>query len=105
MTHLKKSIALFLITPVIVLGLLFIMLRYLIFMLINPIRGFEVGLGVDITSNVAANGKEGQSISSRAAFAAADGKEWGCILCRVLNWINPGHCARAMIDPWQNMVG
>ena len=35
----------------------------------------------------------GQTISARAATARIDGHRWGCILCRLLEWIDPKHCA------------
>ena len=39
-------------------------------------------------------GSEDETVSSRAGKAASKGKRWGCILCRLLDKIDPGHCAR-----------
>ena len=51
----------------------------------------------DILANVVLfNGDPHETISDRAALARSKGKSWGCILCKFLDWINPGHCARAL---------
>ena len=39
-------------------------------------------------------GSEDETVSSRAGKAAQSGRRWGCILCRMLDWFDPGHCAR-----------
>ena len=39
-------------------------------------------------------GSEDETISSRAGKASQSGRRWGCILCRMLDWFDPGHCAR-----------
>ena len=41
-------------------------------------------------------GVPGVTISSRAATARARGHRWGCVLCRFLDWLDPGHCAKAI---------
>lgn len=43
---------------------------------------------------VGRSGSEDETISSRAGKAAQSGRRWGCILCRMLDWFDPGHCAR-----------
>ena len=43
---------------------------------------------------VGRSGSEDETVSSRAGKAAQSGRRWGCILCRVLDWFDPGHCAR-----------
>lgn len=40
----------------------------------------------------------GETISARAATARAHGHRWGCWLCRVLDWIEEGHCAAAIAN-------
>ena len=37
-------------------------------------------------------GSEDETVSSRASKAARKGKRWGCLLCRLLDKIDPGHC-------------
>lgn len=51
---------------------------------------------LDQAGNTLAGGSPNETISERAAKARNKGKEWGCLLCRFLNWINPGHCDNAL---------
>jgi hypothetical protein len=51
---------------------------------------------LDQAGNALAGGSPNETISERAAKARNAGKEWGCVLCRFLNWINPGHCDNAL---------
>ena len=47
-----------------------------------------------IAALVGRSGSEDETVSSRAGKAAQSGRRWGCILCRMLDWFDPGHCAR-----------
>jgi hypothetical protein len=47
---------------------------------------------LDEAANTLAGGSPNETISERAAKARNAGRRWGCVLCRALNWINPGHC-------------
>lgn len=51
---------------------------------------------LDQASNTLAGGSPNETISERAAKARNAGRTWGCVLCRVLGWINPGHCDNAL---------
>ena len=51
---------------------------------------------LDEAGNTLAGGSPNETISERAAKARNAGRKWGCVLCRVLNWINPGHCDNAL---------
>jgi hypothetical protein len=51
---------------------------------------------IDEAFNTLAGGSPNETISERAAKARNAGRTWGCVLCRVLNWINPGHCDTAL---------
>lgn len=42
------------------------------------------------------DGDPHETISDRAALARSRGRRWGCVLCRWLDRLNPGHCDRAM---------
>lgn len=60
-------------------------------------RAWPVAVANDQALNAAlagAAGSEDETVSSRAGKAASKGKRWGCILCRLLDKIDPGHCAR-----------
>lgn len=57
-------------------------------------RAWRVAVSNDQTANAGAGGSEDETISSRAGKAARAGRRWGCILCRWLDAIDPGHCER-----------
>lgn len=58
-----------------------------------PHRAHRLAVAFDQLANTATGGDEDETISSRAAKAALARKRWGCVLCRVLDWVDPGHCA------------
>lgn len=51
---------------------------------------------LDQALNTIAAGSPNETISERAARARNAGREWGCVLCRFLDWINPNHCDKAL---------
>lgn len=53
---------------------------------------------LDVMTNRLFNGRI-ETISSRAGRARASGRTWGCILCRLLDDIDPGHCDEAIKNP------
>jgi len=56
----------------------------------------NVAVWVDEGFNTLFGGSPNETISERAAKARNAGCRWGCMLCRILNWINPGHCDNAL---------
>lgn len=65
--------------------------------IIGSNRAWPVAVANDQALNAAlvgVAGSEDETVSSRAGKAASKGKRWGCILCRLLDKIDPGHCAR-----------
>lgn len=68
-----------------------------------PDKAWAIAVAVDGAGNVAGNGRLGQTISARAASARQEGRRWGCFLCKLLDLVDPGHCARAASDPVQNL--
>lgn len=57
-------------------------------------RAWRMAIAEDQAWNVPWGGDEDETISSRAGKAARRGARWGCVLCRLLDHIDPGHCAR-----------
>lgn len=51
---------------------------------------------LDEAGNTILGGSPNETISERSAKARAAGRRWGCVLCRLLDKINPGHCDRAL---------
>ena len=73
----------------------------LIAALVGSDRAWPVAVANDQALNAALVGRSGsedETVSSRAGKAAQSGRRWGCILCRMLDWFDPGHCARK-IEP------
>ena len=64
--------------------------------LANPARGWQVSVGFDQLTNAAANGDPDETISSRAGKARLLGRRWGCVLCKVLDALDAGHCERSI---------
>ncbi len=40
-----------------------------------------------------------RTVSATAAEARDAGRRWGCVLCRWLDAVDPGHCDNALNDP------
>lgn len=55
----------------------------------------RVEVVIDIAANVITDGQQDETVSSRAARAALQGKWWGIALSTVLGWIQPNHGAKA----------
>lgn len=53
---------------------------------------------LDVSLNRIFNGRV-ETISSRAGRARNSGRKWGCVLCGWLDYLDPGHCERAIRDP------
>ncbi len=65
--------------------------------LVGSERGWRAILGQDYTLNAAAfGGSNKESVSSHAAKAARRGERWGCVLCRLLDRVDPGHCEKSI---------
>lgn len=64
----------------------------------NPILRYLLNwlILLDQAGNTLTGGSPNETISERAAKARNEGKEWGCVLCKFLGWINPGHCDNAL---------
>lgn len=59
---------------------------------------WNILIAVDQFGNALFAGDPDETISSRAGKAMREGKRWGCILCRALNWFERDHCAKS-IEP------
>lgn len=70
--------------------------RMLWAILVAPERAWRLAVAHDQLANASLNGHEDETISSRAARAKQNGKRWGCVLCRLLDVLDRGHCERNM---------
>jgi len=60
----------------------------------SPTRYWRIVLGYDHLGNALTGGEPNELISTRANRARKEGRRWGCVLCKLLDRIDPGHCAR-----------
>lgn len=57
-------------------------------------RAWKIILGYDHLGNSVTGGEPGELISTRANRARKEGRRWACVLCRLLDKVDPGHCDR-----------
>lgn len=89
----KTRLALLALFPLLLLGLVVITpWRYLWCVMTNTDKACNIAKMIDEMGNVDANGRVNQTISARAAIAANAGRKWGCVLCKILDAIQPNHC-------------
>lgn len=58
-------------------------------------RWWRIVKAKDQVFNASTGGSEDETLSSRSARARDRGERWGCILCKLLDRIDPNHCDRA----------
>jgi len=59
-------------------------------------RAWTLAVSYDQLANAAFGGHEDETISSRAGKAQRDGRRWGCVLCRLLDRLDAGHCDKSI---------
>ncbi len=97
----KRTFVLLCVGLALIVGCAAALLRFFVCCFTNPAKAWQIAIAVDDLDNVAGNGRLGQTISSRAAHARP--RRWACLLCRFLDWVDPGHCDRAMTATSQNL--
>jgi hypothetical protein len=58
---------------------------------------YSVIIGFDHLANALLGGYPDETISYRAANARDKDHRWGCVLCKVLDYIDTDHCDRAQM--------
>lgn len=61
-------------------------------------RAWRLAISYDQLANTAFGGDEDETISSRAYKATLAKRRWGCVLCKLLDKIQPDHC-RQSVEP------
>jgi len=79
------------------------LVRMLFAIFTAPDKAWLIAVTFDKLANVASNGNPNQTISYRAAASCMQGRAWGCILCKLLDKLDPGHCASALNDRRQGV--
>lgn len=66
----------------------------LVSILVNSPRSWALAKGFDRVGNVVAGGTDDEYLSARAQRVRKEGRRWACVLCRLLDKVDPGHCDR-----------
>jgi hypothetical protein len=90
-----KTLRLLAIWLVCVLASFVAMARMLVAIFVSPARAWLLAIAFDQLANTAFNGYPDETISSRAHRARSASRRWGCVLCRLLDAIDPHHCKQA----------
>jgi hypothetical protein len=53
-------------------------------------------VALDELTNAILLGDPRETISSRADKAMNEGKRWGCVLCKLLNYLQKDHCQKSL---------
>ena len=61
-------------------------------------RAWVLAVAHDQLGNAATGGSEDETVSSRAHRARLAGRRWGCVLCRMLDALDPDHCRKSYED-------
>lgn len=93
----KQRLALFLLLIIAQLAAVLAPLRALAALVSNPDRALEIAKGYDLLGNTVTNGVAGEYISSRAYRAQQEGRRWGCVLCKLLDYAEKDHCRKSAL--------
>lgn len=74
---------------------LIVAVRALYSIFANQDKAWAIFRAYDRLANVALNGSETETISSRAYRAKTEGRRWGCFLCRWLDSLEKDHCRKS----------
>ena len=59
-------------------------------------RFVQIAIMKDETFNTSVGGNRNETLSSRSARAQLRGERWGCVLCKILDRIDKGHCQKSI---------
>ena len=58
---------------------------------------FGLLVALDQVLNALLGGYADETISYRSAIASKNGERWGCVLCTMLDKIDPDHCVKTIV--------
>lgn len=59
-------------------------------------RPWHIAIALDQLANATTGGSEDETISSRAGRLKREGRGWACVLCKLLNLLQPNHCKNSI---------
>lgn len=92
----KRRIAMFALWLAALLAVALALVMSLLQLLMGNSRAVRVFVGADQTLNAAMGGSEDETISSRAGKGAQRGVWRYCLLCWLLDKVDPGHCRNSI---------
>lgn len=90
-----KRLWLILFVPLFILTFVWFTLRYLWYVVFEPQESWRLAVSLDQLANTTFNGSEDETISSRAGRHQHDEK-WACLLCKLLDKLDPDHCNKSI---------
>ena len=90
-----KRIYLVLLFPLLVLALAWWAIKFVWCVVVKPSEAWRLAVSADQLANAAFNGSEDETISSRAG-RHKDEERWACVLCWLLDHIDPNHCEKSI---------
>ncbi len=61
-------------------------------------RFLAIAIAKDCAASATFGGNGTTTVSLRAALARARGARWGCVLCKLLDVVDKGHCDKQLAD-------
>lgn len=90
-----KRIWLVLFIPLFLITFVWFTLRYLWYVAFEPAESWRLAISLDQLANTTFNGSMDETISSRAGRHKNDEK-WACLLCKLLDKLDPNHCNKSI---------
>lgn len=96
--HIRRRVLLLVFLVVGVVGALVAAVWLLGCVLFSPYgpRPIAISKGFDQLANAATGGHEDETISSRAGRLKKEGRGWACVLCKLLDKLDPNHCEKSI---------
>ena len=96
-----KRLYLILLTHLLVLALAWWAIKFVWCLVVKPSEAWRLAVSADQLANAAFNGKEDETISSRAGRHCRDShpedrEKWACLLCKLLDKLDPDHCNKSI---------
>lgn len=89
-------LTLVLLFPLMLIACVIGLVAYVITWIVKPATAWNIAIAFDQVVNASFKGNPDETASSRAGRAARKGDRWGCILCKLLDKLDPDHCEKSI---------